>query len=289
MVGDRWRDVEAGRAGWDRTFFVDYGYAEQRPDRARPRRGRASPRLLISCSAGALATAPAGRRLGVALVGVLPTSASDNPAQEYRRALITSLDRGVGCAEAHRRHRERSGRPARVLRDRWPAAELAGLELSAEGIARAQEKVPSRPVLPDGPADRAPLCPQSGGVGRRRGVQRGARTRRRSGRDCCAPRSARRARRAPRRHGAGRASHGVRPLHRSSTPLPARARCVRCSSGRARGRAGERVPGSRSSTSTSSWCCCAGGADRRTPRAPPSPRGWQWRRWEASASVLRRG
>jgi D-glycero-D-manno-heptose 1,7-bisphosphate phosphatase len=31
MVGDRWRDVEAGRAAGCRTVFLDYGYAERRP------------------------------------------------------------------------------------------------------------------------------------------------------------------------------------------------------------------------------------------------------------------
>jgi D-glycero-D-manno-heptose 1,7-bisphosphate phosphatase len=28
MVGDRWRDVSAGRAAGCRSFFIDYGYAE---------------------------------------------------------------------------------------------------------------------------------------------------------------------------------------------------------------------------------------------------------------------
>jgi D-glycero-D-manno-heptose 1,7-bisphosphate phosphatase len=31
MVGDRWRDVEAGRRAGCRTVFVDGGYAERRP------------------------------------------------------------------------------------------------------------------------------------------------------------------------------------------------------------------------------------------------------------------
>lgn len=31
MVGDRWRDVEAGIAAGCRTFFIDYGYDEQQP------------------------------------------------------------------------------------------------------------------------------------------------------------------------------------------------------------------------------------------------------------------
>ncbi len=31
MVGDRWRDVEAGRRAGCRTFFVDYGYEDDPP------------------------------------------------------------------------------------------------------------------------------------------------------------------------------------------------------------------------------------------------------------------
>ncbi|MEM8811186.1 MAG: HAD family hydrolase [Pseudomonadota bacterium] len=33
MVGDRWRDVGAGKAARCRTIFVDYNYQERRPDR----------------------------------------------------------------------------------------------------------------------------------------------------------------------------------------------------------------------------------------------------------------
>ncbi len=32
MVGDRWRDVEAGQAAGCRTVFLDCGYAEKRPE-----------------------------------------------------------------------------------------------------------------------------------------------------------------------------------------------------------------------------------------------------------------
>ena len=32
MVGDRWRDIEAGKAAGCRTIFVDAGYAERKPD-----------------------------------------------------------------------------------------------------------------------------------------------------------------------------------------------------------------------------------------------------------------
>ena len=32
MVGDRWRDVEAGSSAGCKTFFINYRYAEQKPD-----------------------------------------------------------------------------------------------------------------------------------------------------------------------------------------------------------------------------------------------------------------
>jgi len=32
MVGDRWRDMEAGANAGCRTFFIDYGYDEKKPD-----------------------------------------------------------------------------------------------------------------------------------------------------------------------------------------------------------------------------------------------------------------
>lgn len=32
MVGDRWRDIDAGRAAGCRTVLIDYQYAERRPD-----------------------------------------------------------------------------------------------------------------------------------------------------------------------------------------------------------------------------------------------------------------
>lgn len=32
MVGDRWRDIEAGQAAGCRTIFVDHGYAERQPE-----------------------------------------------------------------------------------------------------------------------------------------------------------------------------------------------------------------------------------------------------------------
>jgi D-glycero-D-manno-heptose 1,7-bisphosphate phosphatase len=34
MVGDRWRDIDAGRAAGCRTVFIDYGYVQDQPVRA---------------------------------------------------------------------------------------------------------------------------------------------------------------------------------------------------------------------------------------------------------------
>jgi D-glycero-D-manno-heptose 1,7-bisphosphate phosphatase len=31
MIGDRWRDIEAGKAAGSRTVFIDWGYDERRP------------------------------------------------------------------------------------------------------------------------------------------------------------------------------------------------------------------------------------------------------------------
>ena len=31
MIGDRWRDIEAGKSAGCETFFIDYGYQEMQP------------------------------------------------------------------------------------------------------------------------------------------------------------------------------------------------------------------------------------------------------------------
>jgi D-glycero-D-manno-heptose 1,7-bisphosphate phosphatase len=33
MVGDRWRDTEAGDRAGCKTIFIDHGYAEKRPEK----------------------------------------------------------------------------------------------------------------------------------------------------------------------------------------------------------------------------------------------------------------
>ena len=56
FVGDRWKDVHAGKAAGCRTIFVDYGYVQDRP--AEPDRGVAS---LTEAAAFILESEAAGR------------------------------------------------------------------------------------------------------------------------------------------------------------------------------------------------------------------------------------
>jgi len=55
IVGDRWRDVEAGRAAGVRTVFVDHGYAEvlrHPPDRTVPDLATAVPYIIEHAQRG---------------------------------------------------------------------------------------------------------------------------------------------------------------------------------------------------------------------------------------------
>jgi D-glycero-D-manno-heptose 1,7-bisphosphate phosphatase len=45
MVGDRWRDIEAGKRAGCRTVFIDYRYEEDRPIGADVARGSLSEAL----------------------------------------------------------------------------------------------------------------------------------------------------------------------------------------------------------------------------------------------------
>lgn len=141
MVGDRWRDVEAGRRAGTTTFFIDYGYAETLPH---PPDHTVADLTAVADFLGA----PSGR------APVSPDDwdshwseysdvVSDNPAQEYRRRLIASR---IGLLGAPRRLLDigsGQGDLLASLRDDLPSTELAGLELSAEGIRRSRTKVPS--------------------------------------------------------------------------------------------------------------------------------------------------
>jgi SAM-dependent methyltransferase len=69
-------------------------------------------------------------------------SARDNPAQEFRRQLIAHAVRRQGSPAQVLDIGSGQGDLLASLRAEWPDAELAGLELSAEGIRRAAAKVP---------------------------------------------------------------------------------------------------------------------------------------------------
>jgi len=138
MIGDRWRDIDAGRRAGVRTIFIDRGYSEEL---------RSAPDRVASDLAAATK---------MVLDGVddwenhwleFADSASDNPAQAYRRELIAgSIERGprparildVGCGQ---------GDLLAALHARWPDAELVGIDLSAEGIRQTSNKVPGARLL----------------------------------------------------------------------------------------------------------------------------------------------
>jgi len=141
MVGDRWRDIDAGHRAGLRTFFVDHGYTEEL---------RATPDHIVAGLADVVdLLLDPGAETALSIDNweshwsEYSDAASDNPAQEYRRMLVSA------CIES-------SGPPKRIVdigsgqgdllssfRDRWPDAELAGLELSVEGVRRGREKVAS--------------------------------------------------------------------------------------------------------------------------------------------------
>lgn len=157
VVGDRWRDVEAGRAAGVETVFVDRGYAEKRPDApdhaVEDLRGAAEVIL-------ARGTGPASAESvtsGPVTSGSDPVpgddwdshwaayadAVTDNPAQEYRRQLITAAMERVGAPRRLLDIGSGQGDLMVELARKWPTAELVGLELSEEGIRISGEKVPA--------------------------------------------------------------------------------------------------------------------------------------------------
>ena len=139
MIGDRWRDIEAGNSAGVRTIFIDHGYAEAL---------RSAPDHVVAGLADAadlLLDPTASFDDWESHWSEFADSASDNPAQAFRRKLIgASVDRAGG---AKRLVDIGSGQGDLLasLRDRWPSAELVGLELSAEGI-RARARRSLRPA-----------------------------------------------------------------------------------------------------------------------------------------------
>lgn len=141
MVGDRWRDVAAGQAAGVETFFIDHGYDEPRPT---------APDHVVTDLAAVADLLLTGRWSRTSSVDdweahwtQYADTASANPAQAYRRELVVSaIDR---AGPPHRLLDVGSGQGdlLATFAGRWPGADLAGLDLSGEGIRQARAKVPS--------------------------------------------------------------------------------------------------------------------------------------------------
>ena len=139
MVGDRWRDIEAGRAAGVRTVFVDRGYDERRPeqpDLVVPGLPEAADHLL---AVGDPTSVDDWESHWATYADVV----EDNPAQAYRRELIvTAIRDAVGEPNRILGAGGGQGDLLVALAEEWPDAELVGLELTAEGVRRSAEKVP---------------------------------------------------------------------------------------------------------------------------------------------------
>jgi len=139
LVGDRWRDIDAGRAAGVETFFVDHGYEEEL---------RAAPDHVVASLAAA--------------ADVLLADAADdwdrhwseyadlakvNPAQTFRIDLILEqLERlrpaVVGRADHILDIGSGPGHLLAAVAERRPEAQLVGIELSSEGVRHATAAVP---------------------------------------------------------------------------------------------------------------------------------------------------
>ena len=115
-----------------------------------------------------------GRRTGAQYAD----AAGDNPAQEFRRQLIADAVRRQGSPAQVLDIGSGQGDLLASLRAAWPEAELAGLELSAEGIRRAAAKVPGARFWQIDLLAKHRGAPEIIGLGRGRDLQRSPRTRR---------------------------------------------------------------------------------------------------------------
>jgi histidinol-phosphate phosphatase family protein len=145
LVGDRWRDVDAGRAAGVETFFVDHGYDE--PLRRAPHHVVGSLREAADLLLVDDVVTAGGMDDWDQHWTEYADLARDNPAQQYRIDLILEqlerLDRSSDGG-AHRILDIGSG-PGDLLAaiaEQRPDAELVGIELSAEGVRHAAARVP---------------------------------------------------------------------------------------------------------------------------------------------------
>ena len=136
MVGDRWRDIDAGQAAGVETFFVDHGYDEAL---------RAVPDHVVASLAAAadVLLGRRRRRLGPALERVRRPGegepGSDLPHRPHPRAARRLRPAVGGPRRPHPRHRQRARAtssppsPTAARRPSW-----SGIELSAEGVRHAR-------------------------------------------------------------------------------------------------------------------------------------------------------
>ncbi len=141
LVGDRWRDIDAGSAAGVETFFVDHGYDEHL---------RETPDHVVASLAAAADMILAGaaddwERHWSEYADL----AKVNPAQTYRIELILEqLDRvrpavDGGAADRILDIGSGPGDLLAAIANRRPDAQLVGVELSAEGVRHAAAQVPA--------------------------------------------------------------------------------------------------------------------------------------------------
>ena len=121
MVGDRWRDVDAGRAAGCRTIFIDRGYAEPPPATPDPRRRVRWPTRPVSSSPNA-----SRRHRDVARSTREDVRRRRRP-EHGPQARGRPVDRGLHHqphADAQGRHRRLRGVRARVHRHRARSPDL---------------------------------------------------------------------------------------------------------------------------------------------------------------------
>ena len=100
MVGDRWRDVEAGRRAGCRTVFIDRGYRERRPDPPADHDAadlsEAADWILSDREKGPISASSRGRESGD-----IHRLADRTDRSDTARAIPTSQGSRPGCPASH--------------------------------------------------------------------------------------------------------------------------------------------------------------------------------------------